>query len=162
MIITFIAIIGMYYIIPLNTTEFRLGSILLLIFAGVAFLVVLAWQIREILRAEMPGLRAVQAVVVAVPLFLTGYSALYVILSEGRGGFTEQLTRTSALYFSVVVFSSVGFGDIAPTSDLNRIAVMSQMLAGLVFIATVIRLFFGASKMSLQRRQSHSDDSTGR
>ena len=161
MIITFVAIIGMYYIIPLNTTEFRAGYILLLILAGVAFLAVLAWQVREIFRAEMPGLRAVQAVVVAVPLFLTGYAALYVILSEAQGGFTEQMTRTSALYFSVVIFSSVGFGDITPTSDLNRIVVMSQMLAGLVFIATVIRLFFGASKMSLQRRQSNSDDSTG-
>ena len=162
MVVTFFAIIGMYYIIPMNTREFGAGSIVLLILAGLAFLAVLAWQVREIFRAEMPGLRAVQAVVVAVPLFLTGYAALYVILSEGQGGFTEQMTRTSALYFSVVIFSSVGFGDIAPTSDLNRIVVMSQMLAGLVFIATVIRLFFGASKMSLQRRQSHSDDSTGR
>ena len=161
MIITFVAIIGMYYIIPLNATEFRPGSILLLILAGVAFLVVLAWQVREIFRAGMPGLRAVQAVVVAVPLFLTGYAALYVILSEAQGGFTEQLTRTSALYFSIVVFSSVGFGDIAPKSDLNRMIVSSQMLGGLIFIGLVIRLFFGASKMSLQRRQPHSDDSTG-
>ena len=161
MVVTFFAIIGMYYVVPLSTKEFDAGSIGLLILAGVAFLVVVAWQVREIFRAELPGLRAVQAVVVAAPLFLTGYATLYVILSETQGGFTEQLTRTSALYFSVVVFSSVGFGDIAPKSELNRLVVTSQMLAGLVFIATVVRLFFGASKMSLQRRQAHSDDSTG-
>ena len=157
MIVTFFAIIGMYYIIPMSARELGAGSIVLLILAVVAFLAVLAWQVREIVRAEMPGLRAVQAVVVAAPLFLTGYAALYVILSESIGGFTEQLTRTSALYFSVVVFSSVGFGDIAPKSDLNRLVVTSQMLADLVFIATVVRVFFGASKMSLQRRQSNSD-----
>jgi voltage-gated potassium channel len=161
MIVTFFAIIGMYYIVPLSAREFGAGSIVLFILAGVAFLAVLAWQVREILRAEMPGLRAVQGVVVAAPLFLTGYAALYAILSESQGGFTEQLNRTSALYFSVVIFSSVGFGDIAPTSDLNRLVVTSQMLAGLVFIATVVRVFFGASKMSLQRRQSNSDNSTG-
>ena len=160
MIITFFGIIGMYYILPLNGGEFRARSIVVLIVAALAFLAVVAWQIREILRAEMPGLRALQAVAVAVPLFLTGYAALYVILSQTQGGFTEQMTRTSALYFSVVVFSSVGFGDIAPKSDLNRLVVTSQMLAGLVFIATVVRVFFGASKMSLQRRQSDSDDST--
>ena len=119
MIVTFFAIIGMYYIIPMSAREFEAGSIVLLILAGVAFLAVLAWQVREIFRAEMPGLRAVQAVVVAAPLFLTGYAALYVILSQAQGGFTEQMTRTSALYFSVVVFSSVGFGDIAPTSELE-------------------------------------------
>ena len=162
MILTFVGIIGMYYIIPMSDRELGAGSIVLLMLASLAFLAVLAWQVREIFRAEMPGLRAVQAVVVAVPLFLTGYAAFYVILSEAQGGFTEQLTRTSALYFSVVVFSSVGFGDIAPTSDLNRIVVTSQMLAGLVFIAAVIRIFFGASKMSLQRHQTNSDDSTER
>jgi hypothetical protein len=157
MILTLVAIIGMYYIIPMSEREFGAGSIVLLTLAGVAFLAVLAWQIREIFRADMPGLRALQAVVVATPLFLTGYAALYVILSQAQGGFTEQLTRTSALYFSVVVFSSVGFGDIAPKSDLNRIVVTSQMLGGLVFIAMVVRLFFGASKMSLQRRQSNPE-----
>ena len=76
MVVTFFAIIGMYYIIPMNTREFGAGSIVLLILAGLAFLAVLAWQVREIFRAEMPGLRAVQAVVVAVPLFLTGYATL--------------------------------------------------------------------------------------
>lgn len=161
MSLTFFAIIGMYYIIPMNASEFGAGPLVELIVAGVAFLAVLAWQIREIFRAEMPGLRALQAVVVAAPLFLTGYAALYVILSEAQGGFTEQMTRTSALYFSVTVFSTVGFGDIAPTSDLLRLVVTSQMLAGLVFIATVVRLFFGVSRMSLQIRQSSSDDSTG-
>ena len=162
MIVTFFAIIGMYYLIPLSPREFGAGSLGRLILAGVAFLAVVAWQVREILRAELPGLRAVQAVVVAAPLFLTGYAALYVILSESQGGFTEPMTRTSALYFAVVVFSSVGFGDIAPKSDLTRLIVTSQMLAGLVFIATVVRLFFGASRMSLQRRQANSDDSTPR
>ena len=69
MIVTFFAIIGMYYIIPMGARQFGARSIVLLILAGLAFLAVLAWQVREIFRAEMPGLRAVQAVVVAAPLF---------------------------------------------------------------------------------------------
>ena len=161
MVVTFFAIIGVYYVVPINVREFVAASVVLVISAVVAFLAVLAWQVREIFRAKIPGLRAVQAVVVAVPLFLTGYAALYVNLSEAQGGFTEEMTRTSALYFSVVVFSSVGFGDIAPTSDLNRLVVTSQMLAGLVFLATIVRLFFGASRMSLQRRQPNPQDSAG-
>jgi voltage-gated potassium channel len=161
MIVTFFAIIGMYYLLPLSARNLGAGSILLLILAAIAFGAVLAWQVREIFRAEMPGLRAVQAIVVAAPLFITGYAALYVILSESVGGFTEQLTRTSALYFTVVVFSSVGFGDITPKSDVSRLVVTSQMLADLVFVAVVVRLFFGAYKMSLQRRRSDPDDPTG-
>ena len=72
MIVTFFAIIGMYYIIPMGARQFGARSIVLLILAGLAFLAVLAWQVREIFRAEMPGLRAVQAVVVAAPLFSLG------------------------------------------------------------------------------------------
>lgn len=155
MIVMFFGTIGVYYVIPLSAKEVVARPILVLILAAVAFLAVLAWQVREILRADMPGLRAVQAVVVAVPLFLVGYAALYVILSQ-QGGFTERLTRTSALYFSVTIFSSVGFGDIAATSDLNRMVVTSQMLAGLVILAAVVRLFFGASRVSLRRRETSS------
>jgi voltage-gated potassium channel len=160
MVVVFFGTIGVYYLLPLTAREFGARSIALITLAVVVFLAVLAWQVREIFRAEMPGLRAVQAVVVAAPLFITGYAALYLILSQAHGGFTEQLTRTSALYFSVVVFSSVGFGDIVPKSDLNRLVVTSQMLAGLIFLAVVIRLFFGVSKMSRERRRTSSDDST--
>ena len=162
MIVTFFGIIGMYYIIPMSPREFGARSIVLLILAGLTFIAVVAWQVREIFRAEMPGLRALQAVVVAVPLFLTGYATLYLALSQAQGGFNEQMTRTSALYFTVVVFSSVGFGDIAPKSDLNRLVVTSQMLADLIFLAVVIRLFFGASKMSLERRRTGSNDAAER
>ena len=155
MIVMFFGTIGVYYVIPLSAKEVVARPILVLILAAVAFLAVLAWQVREILRADMPGLRAVQAIVVAVPLFLVGYAALYVILSQ-QGGFTERLNRTSALYFSVTIFSSVGFGDIAATSDLNRMVVTSQMLAGLIILAAVVRVFFGASKVSLRRRETSS------
>ena len=162
MIVTFFGIIGMYFIIPMSAREARAGSIVLIILAVLAFIAVVAWQVREIFRAEMPGLRALQAVAVAAPLFITGYAALYLALSQAQGGFTEQMNRTSALYFSVVVFSSVGFGDIVPKSDLNRLVVTSQMLAGLVFLAVVVRVFFGASKMSLERSRPGSDDSMER
>jgi hypothetical protein len=91
--------------VPLTAREFGARSIALLTLAVVAFLAVLAWQVREIFRAEMPGLRAVQAVVVAVPLFITGYAALYLILSQAQGGFTEQLTGPA--HFTSQSLSSV-------------------------------------------------------
>jgi voltage-gated potassium channel len=161
MIVSFFAILALYYSVPLSTKELLAAPVLLVILAAAAFLGVLVWQVREILRAELPGLRAAQAVVVAALLLITGYAALYVVLSQPQGSFTEQLTRTSALYFSVTVFSSVGFGDIVPKSELNRLVVTSQMLAGLLFIATVVRVFISASKVGLRRRPSTADDSTG-
>jgi voltage-gated potassium channel len=151
---TFAAIIWVYYVVPLSSRGLEARLLLRLALAVVVFLGVLAWQVRQIVLAELPAVRAAQAVVLAVPLFLTGYAFLYLLLSRGGGGFSQQLTRTSALYFAVVVFSSIGFGDITPTTDLNRLVVMSQVLGGVVFVAVAIRVFFAASRLSLRRDQS--------
>ena len=48
--------------------------------------------------------------------------------------FTEPLTRTDALYFTVTVFSTVGFGDISPKSEAARVVLIVQMLADLVLL----------------------------
>ena len=42
------------------------------------------------------------------------------------------------------MFSTVGFGDITPKTDVARLVVTVQMLADLAVIAVVIRLIFGA------------------
>jgi voltage-gated potassium channel len=159
-IVMFVAILALYFVLPLSAKELTAAPVLLVTLAACAFLAVLVWQVRGILRADLPGLRAAQALVVAAMLLITGYAALYVALSQSDGGFSEQLTRSSGLYFSVVVFSTVGFGDIAPRSDLDRLVVTSQILVDVVFIAAVARVFIGASKASLQRRQSTPVDST--
>ncbi|MET0693402.1 MAG: potassium channel family protein [Propionibacteriaceae bacterium] len=157
MVVTFFAVIALYYVVPLSTRELGVRSLVRLGVGLALFVGILVWLVRGILRSDLPELRAAQAVVVAVPVFLTGYAVLYYVLSREGGGFTEPLTRTSALYFAVVVFGSVGFGDITPTSDLNRIVVMSQVLAGLAFIAVAIRIFFAASRLRLNRDRPASD-----
>jgi hypothetical protein len=53
--------------------------------------------------------------------------------------FTERLDHTRALYFTITVFSTVGFGDITPRADLARIIVSIQMLLDLVILGSVVR-----------------------
>jgi hypothetical protein len=50
-------------------------------------------------------------------------------------GFAGPLTRTDALYFTVTVFPTVGFGDITARSETARIVVTGQMIADLVIPA---------------------------
>ena len=80
----------------------------------------------------------------------------------------HPLDRTSALYFAVTVFSTVGFGDIAPCTDPARLVVTVQMLADLAVIAVVIQLIFGAVNRALSQPDrspaalgQHSDESLG-
>jgi hypothetical protein len=75
---------------------------------------------------------------------------LYLSLSDATAtNFSESLDHTGALYLAITVFSTVGFGDITPQSDLARIATSIQMLLDLVVIGAVVRLLTTAAKTGL-------------
>ena len=62
------------------------------------------------------ALRAIEALAAAIPLFLLVFAAAYVKLDSTQAqAFSEPLSRTDALYFTITVFSTVGFGDITPS-----------------------------------------------
>jgi hypothetical protein len=60
--------------------------------------------------------------------------------------FSEPLSRTDALYFTITVFSTVGFGDIVPVTDGARVATMVQMVGDLLVVGLVLRVMLGAVK----------------
>ena len=79
------------------------------------------WQVGEVSQAPRPVLRAIEALGICVTLFLTVFASQYVAESLASGSaFSEPLSRFSALYYTVTVFSTVGFGDITPVSNLAR------------------------------------------
>ena len=50
------------------------------------------------------------------------------------------------------MFSTVGFGDIAPKTDPARLVATVQMLSDLAMFAVVIRLILGAASRGADRR----------
>jgi ion channel len=120
-----------------------------------AFAVVSAWQVRAILRSPYPALRAVEALAAAIPLFLVLFASAYLRIAAAQAeAFTEPLGKTSALYFTITVFSTVGFGDITPRTEAARIATMVQMAADLVVVGLVVRAMLGAVKAGRQQRST--------
>jgi voltage-gated potassium channel len=110
-----------------------------------------------VLRSEYPGLRAIEALASAIPLFLLVFAVAYVLMADADGGaFSEPLSRTDALYFTITVFATVGFGDITPKTDLARVATMVQMLGDLLVVGLVLHLMLGAVKAGRQRRAAAS------
>ena len=160
----FTAVIAAYYLLPLQPGSAGpgLGGLLGFALTFVFFGVVLWWQLRQVLRADFPALRAVEGVAVVVPFFLCVFAAIYVLMSEANSAnFTEPLTRTSALYLSIVVFGTVGFGDIAPITDGSRLVVSVQILCDLVFLAVVLRLFMVVLKVSFEDRHPPAGSMSG-
>ena len=157
---TFVGLVAIYYLLPLPGGLAGPREGLALALGLPLFGVILWWQVRQILRSDLPALRAVEGVAVIIPFFLCSYATAYLLLaSADPGSFTETLGRTDALYFSIVVFGTVGLGDVAPVTDVARLVVSSQVLCNLIFIAVVIRLFAAVTKITLRQEVTSSDRS---
>ena len=124
----------------------------------------LALQLRMIIAAEVPQVRAAEAVVETVLMFLFLFAFLYTSMSTtDPSAFTEPLSRMDALYFTTVTFATVGFGDITPVSQLARAVVTVQMIAGLGALVLVAKVAFFAAGRRLgtslnrePRRRGHT------
>ena len=138
-----LVIYAVFPIEPLASTE---TVTRLLIALGILALVI-ALQLQAIMTATYPQLRAIEAVVVAITVFIVLFALLYVGLAQANpANFTRPLDRVSALYFTVTILSTVGFGDIVADSDIARLMVTVQMLLDLTLLAIVVRVFFSAAK----------------
>lgn len=122
-----------------------------LVFAVVMVTIVflIVHQIRSILGSDHPGLRAAEILATLVGVVLVIFSIVYLSMSHSNAQmFSTPLDHISALYFTVVVFSTVGFGDIVAKTDSARLVVTIQILLDIAFIGLVVRLVTGA----VQRR----------
>ena len=142
-----------YYELP--PARLAAGAPLLrLLVSCVVFILVLAWLVRRITQADLPELRAIEVLAIIVPLFLFLFASLYLTMSHtSAAAFSEPLDHTGALYFAVTIFSTVGFGDITPRTDLARVVVSVQMLLDLVLLGVLVRLLVKAARSGLSRGQ---------
>jgi voltage-gated potassium channel len=151
-------LVVVYYVLPLDRpwdsdTVVRL-VIGLLVFAGV-----MVWGVRAIACSRYPGVRAAEALALVLPFFLLLFGSTYFVLERASAAnFTQPLTRTDALYFTVTVFTTVGFGDITAKSETARIVVIVQMLADLAVLGAGVRVLLGAVQRSRERRWETGDD----
>ena len=136
-------LVALYYLLPLDHAR----NVPLVLVAGLLILAaVIAWQLRTVAKARYPTVRAIQALATTVPLFLLLFASAYFTMANANPAnfSTHPLTRTDVLYFTVTVFSTVGFGDISAVSQSARLVVTAQMLLDLLALGLVIRAFVGA------------------
>ena len=151
--VAWLAVFGVYFAIPLDRQHGKIGLQLLL--SVLAFLGAAIWEVVRILRSDLPQLRAAEAIGVLVPLFIALFSAIYLVMAtDGTGQFTESLDHLDAVYFTVTILATVGFGDIAAVSPGARAVVTVQMLLDIAIVATLAKVILGAARLSLGRRPS--------
>jgi hypothetical protein len=145
-------LVGLYYKLPMDrpfssVVGVQLAVGLLLV---VALIVV---QVRSIARSPYPRIRAIETLGTSLPLFLLIFAAAYFKMERAQSAsFTQTMGRTDALYFTVTVFSSVGFGDISPRTETARIVTMIQMMGDLVAFGVVARIIVSAVRSGSERK----------
>jgi hypothetical protein len=144
----------LYALVPLEFVSFAdtfVRLFIVLVILGVVF----AAQVNSIVTANYPILRAMESLVTAIMVFIVLFALFYLgLASVNPASFNQPLTRVSALYFTVTVLATVGFGDITAQTDVARLTVTVQMLLGLVVIAVIVRVFTSAARAGVSRRDS--------
>jgi|GEM_PF-1746133 hypothetical protein len=106
------------------------------------------FSVRRVLYDNFPQLKAIQVAIFSVTFYLYAFAALYLGMSvTDPNHFTEPLSHVGAFYFTVVVASTVGFGDITPNDDVTRIIVTGQMLVNIALIGVGVRAILALGKM---------------
>ncbi len=150
---TALVIVVAYFNLPM-TNVMALGSLVVLVGGLSLVAALLGWQIHTILVTPFPAARAVAALVVAVPLFLAVFATIYSLMAMARPeSWSEPLTRLDAMYYTITVFATVGFGDVTAVSQAARAVTSVQMISGLVLVGVIARFVVGAAQLNLRRQQ---------
>ena len=143
-----VVLVAVYYLLPLDHLA-GVPLAVILVVGVVILLAVATWQLRLVLKARYPGLRAGEALATTVPLFLLLFASVYFVMAQASpASFSHPLTRTDSLYFTVTTFSTVGYGDITATSQTARLIVIAQMILDLLALGLGIRVFIGAVQLA--------------
>jgi len=85
----------------------------------------------------------------AVYRIIDNYSPVHHFIIDGA---TREIDFAESLYFSLVTISTVGYGDIAPASDIVRVIVAIQIMLG------VLLLLFGFWEIMSYARERRRHD----
>ena len=153
-------LVALYYLLPMDKIS-DVGTVVVLVVGLLLVAGIVIWQFHAILNADYPGIQGVEAFAISVPLFLVLFAASYFVVEHSSASsFSEPLTRTDALYFTVTTFSTTGFGDITAKSQGARLLVTFQMVTDLVVIGFGVKILFGAVQAGRRRRNARTDDSS--
>jgi voltage-gated potassium channel len=106
-----------------------------------------AYTTIEVARSDYPIIRATEGVATLLAVMVLLFASTYFIMSRAdAAAFSEVLDRTGALYFTLTTATTIGFGDITPSTESARVAVMVQMLVNVLLIGVGLRLLVNTAK----------------
>lgn len=148
------AVVCVYLVTPVPQAEDPVWiTVAALVAMGVLYIAAALAVAALISKAKHPLMMGTIALGVMISALIVLFALAYVSLSQtDPTNFNEPLTKISALYFTMTILSTVGFGDIYAVTEKARIVVMLQMVAGLTLFTVVARILTYVVKDSTKRR----------
>lgn len=133
-----VALVAAYFLVPLE------GSLAFRMFCyavGLGLVVlVIGRQMRRHFASRNNDIR-IDSLALAIVLTVLLFALTYYTLSTTRSGqFDELTTRVDALYYSLTVATTTGFGDVSAQSQLARVLVSGQLVFNMLIVATAVPL----------------------
>jgi hypothetical protein len=151
------AVFAVYFVLPLDFFA-RLPLGVTLPVGLVVLGAVSAWEVLAVMDADRPSVRAAEALVKVIPLFLVLFATAYYLMQQtDPSRFSSPMTRSDSLYLTVTIFSTVGFGDIVATSEVSRDTVTCQMILDLVILGLGVRVLTRAVQVGTERKKAPAE-----
>lgn len=135
-----------YYVVPfrIDGEPLTIGRLVV----SASALAALAWLLRLAGRRSTRTLpvryQRIQWLLTALYALVLGFALLYAALEAfSPDQFVGLDDRTDALYFSVTLVATVGFGDIHPAATAAQLVATAHMLFNLIYLGTALRLLTG-------------------
>ncbi|MDH6279208.1 potassium channel family protein [Prescottella agglutinans] len=155
---TVLVLVIAYFVLPMDRLS-NAGAVVILVGGLLLVTALCLWQVRQIVRSPTPALRAAEALAVTLPVYLLGSATTTFLLAQvDPAAFSEPLSRIDALYFTLTVFATVGFGDIVAVDETARMIVTVMMVGNLVMLAVGVKLLVEAVKWGKARRDAPGED----
>jgi hypothetical protein len=131
---------ALYLLVPTGFAPQRtiiVATVFVLGIAGATVLIV--WQVRSYRRAAASGQAQLLGLLTAVYASVLFFALTYLVLGAGDPNEIADLqTHVDALYFSMSIVSTVGFGDVHAVGQTARAIVCLQIGFDLLFISLAL------------------------
>lgn len=140
MVLAAAALMLAYWLIPLKWFDEGWTAFAVLLVGLAFYLYLVARRMTRLRYSLQPMADLGEALIVVVLTLVTVFALTYAILSRNiEGAFNVPLDKHSAIYFSMTVTTTTGFGDITATANNVRDVVTFQMFITLLILALAVR-----------------------
>ena len=141
MLLTVMIPMAVYFVVPLDDELGKVVALVVVVLSAASLIPLSIRQAGLVLRSTDPLFDAMRCIVSAVVFLVVSFSAAYYVLGTAYEHEVQGLeTKLDAVYFTVTILATVGFGDISATGQFARGLVTMQMVVNFAVLAVALRV----------------------